>query len=274
MSRDDGAGGMSSYIRWFRDIRADDVPVVGGKTASLGELYRELRSAGVRVPDGFAITVDAYRAIVEASGLDKRIGSLLRGIDGHDVPALAAAGAAIRPLIETAPWPSEIERTVKDAYATLGGGQADAAVAVRSSATAEVLPEASFAGQQETYLAVRGADDVVRACRRCFASLFTDRAIAYRIDHGFEHLAVRLSVAVQRMVRSDIGASGVMFTLDPDSGFRDVILINAAYGLGEAVVGGRLDPDEFWIFKPTLTRGAGAILKRVVGRKDWKLVLG
>jgi pyruvate, water dikinase len=268
------ASTITRYIRWFRDIHAADVPLVGGKTASLGELYCELTSAGVRVPNGFAVTVDAYRTVLEAGGLHERIASLLRGIDGRDVRALAAAGAAIRPLVEAAPWPSALEQAVKEAYVTLGGSQADVAVAVRSSATAEDLPEASFAGQQETYLAVRGADEVVRACRRCFASLFTDRAIAYRIDHGFEHLAVRLSVAVQRMVRSDIGASGVMFTLDPDSGFRDVVLINAAYGLGEALVGGRLDPDEFWIFKPTLTRGPAAILKRVVGRKDWKLVLG
>jgi pyruvate,water dikinase len=261
------------YIRWFADIGADDVPLVGGKNASLGELYRELRSAGVRVPDGFAVTVDAYRAVVESGGLQERIAGLLRGIDGSDVRALAAAGAAVRPLVETAPWPGELERAVRAAYAALGDGAVGPAVAVRSSATAEDLPEASFAGQQETYLAVRGADEVVRACRRCLASLFTDRAIAYRIHHGFDHLAVRLSVGVQRMVRSDIGASGVMFTLDPDSGFRDVVLINAAYGLGEAVVGGRLDPDEFWLFKPTLARGTGAILKRVVGRKDWKLVL-
>jgi pyruvate,water dikinase len=268
------APAATPYIRWFRDIGAGDVPLVGGKNASLGELYRELRSAGVRVPDGFAVTADAYRAVVESGGLGERIASLLRGIDGRDVRALAAAGAAIRPLIETAPWPPELEHVVKEAYAALGGGAAGTAVAVRSSATAEDLPEASFAGQQETYLGVRGAEEVVRACRRCFASLFTDRAIAYRIDHGFEHLAVRLSVGVQRMVRSDIGAAGVMFTLDPDSGFRNVVLINAAYGLGEAIVGGRLDPDEFWLFKPTLARGAGAILKRVVGRKDWKLVFG
>ncbi len=268
------ASTTTPYIRWFRDIGAGDVPLVGGKNASLGELFRELRSAGVRVPDGFAVTAHAYRAVVESGGLREQIASLLRGIDGRDVRALRAAGAAIRPLIETAPWPSELEQAVKDAYAALGGGAAGVAVAVRSSATAEDLPEASFAGQQETYLGVHGADEVVRACRRCLASLFTDRAIAYRIDHGFEHLAVRLSIGVQRMVRSDVGASGVIFTLDPDSGFRDVVLINAAYGLGEAVVGGQLDPDEFWLFKPTLARGTGAILKRVVGRKDWKLVLG
>jgi pyruvate,water dikinase len=263
------------YIRRFRDIGIEDVPLVGGKNASLGELYRELRSAGVRVPDGFAVTAEAYRAVVEAGGVRERIASLLQGVDGRDVGALAAAGAAIRPLIEMAPWPRELEHAVEEAYAALGHGAAGGVVvAVRSSATAEDLPEASFAGQQETYLGVRGADAVVRACRRCLASLFTDRAIAYRIDHGYEHLAVRLSIGVQRMVRSDIGASGVIFTLDPDTGFRNVVLINAAYGLGEAVVGGQIDPDEVWLFKPTLARGPGAILKRVVGRKDWKLVLG
>jgi pyruvate,water dikinase len=269
------ASAARPYIRWFRDIGAGDVPLVGGKNASLGELCRELTSAGVRVPDGFAITAEAYRAVVESGGLHERIASLLRGVDGRDVGALAAAGAVIRSLIEGAPWPAALEQAVRDAYAALAGETpGGVAVAVRSSATAEDLPEASFAGQQETYLGVRGADEVVRACRRCFASLYTDRAIAYRIDHGFEHLAVRLSIGVQRMVRSDVGASGVMFTLDPDSGFRNVVLINAAYGLGEAVVGGQIDPDEIWLFKPTLDRGARAILKRVVGRKDWKLVLG
>jgi pyruvate,water dikinase len=262
-------------IRWFRDLTLDDLPLVGGKNASLGELHRELRAAGVRVPDGFAVTADAYRAIVEGEGLQQRIAALLQGVDGRDVAALAAAGAAIRALVEAAPWPTDLEQSVRDAYAELGQGQAgNVSVAVRSSATAEDLPEASFAGQQETFLGVRGADDLVRACRRCFASLFTDRAIAYRLDHGFEHMAVRLSIGVQRMVRSDLGVSGVMFTLDPDSGFPSVVLIEAAYGLGEAVVGGQIDPDSFWLFKPTLARGASAILKRVVGSKNWKIVLG
>jgi pyruvate,water dikinase len=263
------------YIRWFRELTLDDLPLVGGKNASLGELYRELSAAGVRVPDGFAVTADAYRAIVEGGGLRDRIAARLQGIDGRDVAALAAAGAAIRALVESAPWPPELERAARDAYAALGDGEAaGVSVAVRSSATAEDLPEASFAGQQETFLGVRGADDLVGACRRCFASLFTDRAIAYRLDHGFDHLAVRLSIGVQRMVRSDLGASGVMFTLDPDSGFPGVVLIEAAYGLGEAVVGGQIDPDSFWLFKPTLARGSGAILKRVVGSKSWKIVLG
>ena len=261
----------ASYIRWFRDITLTDVPLVGGKTASLGELYRELTTAGVRVPDGFAITADAYSTIIGRDGLRDRIAGLLTGVDGRDVAALAAAGAAIRPLVEAAPWPAELDVAVRDAYAALGG---DVAVAVRSSATAEDLPEASFAGQQETFLSVRSADEVVRACHRCFASLFTDRAIAYRMEHGFDHLAVRLSIAVQRMVRSDLGVSGVMFTLDPESGFAGVVLIEAAYGLGEPIVGGEIDPDSFWLFKPTLARGPGAILKRVVGSKSWKLALG
>jgi pyruvate,water dikinase len=262
------------YVRWFRDIGIGDVAVVGGKNASLGELYCELRSAGVRVPDGFAVTADAYRAIIESADLQRRFAHLLRDVDGRDVAALARAGAAIRPLLEEALWPAELEPAIRDAYAELSGGDpAGVAVAVRSSATAEDLPEASFAGQQETFLGVRGADAVVAACRRCFASLFTDRAIAYRIDHGFDHLAVRLAIGVQRMVRSDLGAAGVMFTLDPESGFRDVVLIEGAYGLGEAVVGGGVDPDAFWVFKPTLALGTGAILKRTAGRKDWKLAL-
>jgi hypothetical protein len=269
------ASTVASYVRWFRDIGLDDLPRVGGKNASLGELHRELTAAGVRVPDGFAITVDAYDAILGAADLHARVAAWLRDVDGRDVAALATAGAAIRALLEGAPWPAALQHAVRDAYVELSGGdRAGVAVAVRSSATAEDLPEASFAGQQETFLGVRGADAVVQACRRCFASLFTDRAIAYRIDRGFDHLAVRLSIGIQRMVRSDLGAAGVMFTLDPESGFPDVVLIEAAYGLGEAVVAGRIDPDAFWVFKPTIGRGRGAILKRTVGRKDWKLGLG
>jgi pyruvate,water dikinase len=265
------AGGR--FVRWFRDITLEDLPLVGGKNASLGELHRELSAAGVRVPDGFAITAEAYRAIVQAGGLQDHIGALLREIDGRDVARLAVAGAAIRALVEAAPWPAGLEHAVRDAYAALGSEASGVSVAVRSSATAEDLPEASFAGQQETFLGVCGGDALLVACRRCLASLFTDRAIAYRIDHGFDHLAVRLSIGVQRMVRSDLGVSGVMFTLDPDSGFERVVLIESAYGLGEPVVGGQIDPDSFWLFKPTLARGAGAILKRAVGSKAWKLVL-
>ncbi len=262
-----------SYIRWFRDIGLADVPVVGGKTASLGELYTKLRAAGVRVPDGFAVTADAYDALLAVSGLRSRIATRLAGVDGKDLDALAEAGAAIRAWIRATPLPADMETEIVEAYRTLAGGlEPTLAVAVRSSATAEDLPEASFAGQQETYLGVRGEAALLAACRRCFASLFTDRAISYRLDQGFDHLAVRLSIAVQKMVRADLGAAGVMFTLDPESGFRDVVVIDAAYGLGEPVVGGRIDPDEFWAFKRTLHLGDRAILRRTLGRKEWKLV--
>ncbi|MBI4591548.1 MAG: phosphoenolpyruvate synthase, partial [Candidatus Rokubacteria bacterium] len=264
---------MRSYIRWFREIRLADVPLVGGKNASLGELYSELTEAGVRVPNGFAITADAYTALLETNGLHDQMARLLKGLSGEDLPALAEVGAALRRLVAEAPLPPGLEDDVVAAYRTLcreyGPGLA---VAVRSSATAEDLPEASFAGLHETYLGVRGDSALLTACRRCFASLFTDRAIAYRIHQGFDHLSVRLSVGVQKMVRADRGAAGVMFTLDPESGFRDVVLINSAYGFGEAVVGGQINPDEFWIFKPTLGTGYHAILKRVLGRKEWKLV--
>lgn len=266
---------MTSYIRWFREIRLADVPLVGGKNASLGELYSELAGAGVRVPNGFAITAEAYTAILDGSGLRDAMARMLKGVTGEDLGALAEAGRALRRLIVEAPLPPGLEDDVIAAYRTLcreyGAGLA---VAVRSSATAEDLPEASFAGQHETYLGVRGDQALLAACRRCFASLFTDRAIAYRIHQGFDHMAVRLSVGVQKMVRADRGAAGVMFTLDPESGFRDVVLINSAYGLGEAVVSGQLTPDEFWIFKPTLRAGYRAILKRAVGGKDWKVVDG
>jgi len=264
-----------NYIRWFREIRLADVPLVGGKNASLGELYSELTEAGVRVPNGFAITAEAYTALLDGNGLHDAMARILKGVTGEDLQALAEAGRALRRLIVEAPPPPGLEDDVIAAYRTLcreyGAGLA---VAVRSSATAEDLPEASFAGQHETYLGVRGDQALLAACRRCFASLFTDRAIAYRIHQGFDHMAVRLSVGVQKMVRADRGAAGVMFTLDPESGFRDVVLINSAYGLGEAVVSGQITPDEFWIFKPTLRAGYQAILRRTLGRKDWKLVAG
>jgi pyruvate,water dikinase len=266
---------MARHIAWFRDIRLKDLPRVGGKNASLGELYGELGAAGVRVPNGFAVTGEAYAALLDETGLRPRLAALLRGVTGEDVTALAQAAAEARRLVLDARWPAGLEQEIGDAYDTLAREAGpDPAVAVRSSATAEDLPEASFAGQQETYLGVRGRDALLTACRRCFASLFTDRAIAYRIQHGFDHLAVRLSIGVQQMVRADLGAAGVMFTLDPESGSPDVVVINSAYGLGEAVVQGQLDPDEFWVFKPTLGTGHHAILKRALGRKDWKLGLG
>jgi pyruvate,water dikinase len=266
---------VTAFIKWLREIRLADVPRVGGKTASLGELYGELGAAGVRVPNGFAVTADAYRALLQGNGLRDRVATILKGVTGEDLAALAAAGAQLRALVESAPLPPGLEDEILAAYETLGQeyGADRPAVAVRSSATAEDLPQASFAGQHESYLGVRGEAELVTACRRCFASIFTDRAIVYRIQNRFDHLSVLLSVAVQKMVACDRGSSGVTFTLDPDSGFPDVVLVNAAFGLGEAVVQGQLDPDEFWIFKPTLRAGHHALLKRKIARKTWKLVL-
>ena len=212
---------MNEAIKWFREIRLGDVAQVGGKTASLGELYGELGAAGVRVPDGFAVTADAYRALLDGNGLRDRLGAILKGVTGEDVAALATAGAELRRLVESAPLPSGLEGAIVSAYRTLAreAGADQPAVAVRSSATAEDLPQASFAGQHESFLGVRGEAALLTACRRCFASIFTDRAIVYRIQNGFDHLSVFLSIAVQKMVASDRGSSGVMFTLDPDSGF-------------------------------------------------------
>jgi pyruvate,water dikinase len=267
---------VSVFIKWFREIRLGDVAQVGGKTASLGELYGELGAAGVRVPDGFAVTADAYRALLDGNGLRDRLGAILKGVTGEDVTALATAGAELRRLVESAPLPSGLEGAIVSAYRTLAreAGADQPAVAVRSSATAEDLPQASFAGQHESFLGVHGEAALLTACRRCFASIFTDRAIVYRIQNGFDHLSVLLSIAVQKMVACDRGSSGVMFTLDPDSGFPNVVLVNAAFGLGEAIVQGQLDPDEFWIFKPTLRAGHHALLKRKIARKTWKLVMG
>jgi pyruvate,water dikinase len=266
---------MTEYVRWFRDIRLSDVGLVGGKTASLGELYGELRSAGVRVPNGFAITAKAYRAILDADDLRGRLAALLEGVTGERVAPVAAAGAKLRRLVEEAPWPAGLEDEVIAGYRSLEKEYGPKpAVAVRSSATAEDLPQASFAGQHESYLDVRGDTALIVACRRCLASIFTDRAIVYRIQNGFDHLSVSLSVAVQKMVTSERASSGVIFTLDPDSGFPDVVLINGAYGMGEPVVQGQLDPDEFLIFKPTLRSGHRALLRRKIARKTWKLASG
>jgi pyruvate, water dikinase len=265
----------TGFIKWLREIRLGDVPRVGGKTASLGELYGELGAAGVRVPNGFAVPAAAYRALLDGDGLRDRLATILKDVTGEDVTALAAAGARLRALVESAPLPPGLADEIVSAYRTLAREYgSEPAVAVRSSATAEDLPQASFAGQHESYLGVRGEAALLVACRRCFASIFTDRAIVYRIQNGFDHLSVALSIAVQKMVASDRGSSGVMFTLDPDSGFPDVVLVNAAFGLGEAVVQGQLDPDEFWIFKPTLRAGHDALLKRRIAQKTWKLALG
>lgn len=261
------------FIRWFREIGLSDVGSVGGKNASLGELYRVLTPKGIRVPNGFAVTAEAYRHFLRTSGLGDEIRKTLTGLNTRDLMALAACGRTIRELILSRPLPDDIRCEIADAYAELCrefGPDTD--TAVRSSATAEDLPTASFAGQQESFLNVRGERAVLESCRQCMASLFTDRAISYRVDKGFDHLAVALSVGVQKMVRSDLGAAGVLFTLDTESGFPDVVLINSAYGLGESVVKGRVDPDEFLVFKPTLKAGYRLILKRAVGAKQEKLI--
>lgn len=262
-----------TLIKWFADIGLEDLPLVGGKNASLGELVRALTDKGVKVPNGFAITAQAYRYFLRESGLDFRIQQLLEGLDTRDLPQLRTRASQVRQLILAAEFPEDLEHAIAEAYGELRAGDVDPVdVAVRSSATAEDLPDASFAGQQETYLNVCGPRALVETCRRCFASLFTDRAISYRADRGFTHEKIALSVGVQRMVRSDLAASGVMFTLDTESGFRDAVLINAAYGLGENVVQGAVNPDEYYVFKPTLKQGFRPILQKVCGTKEFKLV--
>ena len=265
---------MARYIRWFEEITLDDLPRVGGKNASLGELWRSLRPLGVKVPPGFALTAEAYWRVLDDAGLRAPLAELMRGLDKDDTADLGRRAKAARALVEGAELPAEVWDELRAAYDRLSREGGSAAVAVRSSATAEDLPGASFAGQQESFLNVVGPEALRAACRRCFASLFTERAIAYRVDQGFDHLHVALSVGVQRMVRSDLGASGVMFTLDTESGFRDVVLINAAYGLGENVVQGAVDPDEYYVFKPTLATAPRPILRRRLGTKHLRMVYG
>lgn len=261
------------FIRWFEDLSIADIPLVGGKNASLGEMYRELAPRGVKVPCGFAVTADAYRHFIASAGLDGRIREILAGLDTRDVDDLARRGALVRHAILDAALPEDLRASIRAAYARMGeGAEISPDVAVRSSATAEDLPDASFAGQQETYLNVRGEFALLDHCKRCFASLFTDRAISYRVDKGFDHFQVALSVGVQRMVRADLACSGVMFTLDTETGFRDVVLINAAYGLGENVVQGAVNPDEYYVFKPTLKEGLRPILQKVAGAKEFKMI--
>lgn len=270
MARDSGG---ASAIRWFDEIGMDDTPLVGGKNASLGELYRELTPMGVRVPPGFAVTAAAFRGFLAGAGLDRRIAEALRGLDTRDVDDLRRRGAGVRQAILAAELPEGLRREIVAAYDRLGGAGGEAVdVAVRSSATAEDLPDASFAGQQETYLNVQGHQALLESCKRCFASLFTDRAISYREDKGFDQLEVALSVGVQRMVRSDLACSGVMFSIDTETGFKDLVLINAAYGLGENVVQGAVNPDEYYAFKPTLLKGFRPVLKKALGTKEFKLV--
>ena len=261
------------YILRFDELGIDDVPRVGGKNASLGEMYRALSSQGVRVPNGFATTAQAYRDYLEHNDLRERIGAALAALDVDDTRALAETGARIRGWIIDGALPPALAEEIRAAYREMAAEYGDDPdVAVRSSATAEDLPDASFAGQQETYLNIRGEEHLLRTCKRVLASLFTDRAIHYRVDKGFEHMSIALSIGVQKMVRSDIGASGVMFTLDTESGFRDVVMITAAYGLGETVVQGTVNPDEFLVFKPTLLQGHQPIIRRHLGEKAIKMV--
>ncbi|MCB1034612.1 MAG: phosphoenolpyruvate synthase, partial [Acidobacteria bacterium] len=267
------AEGARTLVRWFADLSIEDVPSVGGKNASLGEMFRELHEKGVKVPNGFATTADAFRLFLRVAGLDQEVRRGLSDLDVENLEELRRRSHALRQKILLARLPEELERQILEAYDRLSDGvEGGIDVAVRSSATAEDLPQASFAGQQETYLNVRGHGQLLDACRRCFASLFTDRAISYRVHQGFDHFAVALSVGVQRMVRSDLAAAGVIFTLDTETGFRDVVLVNSSYGLGETVVKGAVNPDEFYVFKPTLAAGKRPILSRKLGSKAFKLI--
>ncbi|MBV6821406.1 phosphoenolpyruvate synthase [Pseudomonas sp. PD9R] len=265
---------MVEYVVSLDKLGVHDVEHVGGKNASLGEMISNLAGAGVSVPGGFATTAQAYRDFLELSGLNEQIHAALDALDVDDVNALAKTGAQIRQWIMEAEFPEKLNAEIRTAFAALSAGNPDMAVAVRSSATAEDLPDASFAGQQETFLNIRGVENVIRAAKEVFASLFNDRAISYRVHQGFDHKLVALSAGVQRMVRSETGTAGVMFTLDTESGFRDVVFITGAYGLGETVVQGAVNPDEFYVHKGTLAAGRPAILRRNLGSKAIKMIYG
>lgn len=265
-----------ALILWFKDIRIEDVPLVGGKNAALGEMYVGLTKQGIRVPNGFAVTAAAYRFFLREAGIGAHIEDVLKGLDTHDVDDLGRRGALVRKTILDATLPDALAQEITKAYADLSTiyMKRDVDVAVRSSATAEDLPDASFAGQQETYLNVMGPPAVLEAVKKCIASLFTNRAISYRADKGFSHTDVALSVAVQKMVRSDLSSSGVMFTIDTETGFDKVVVIDAVYGLGEMIVQGKITPDEFLVFKPLREKGFRSIIARDLGKKDQKLVYG
>lgn len=260
------------FVIPFSQLRMKDVDIVGGKNASLGELLSQLTEAGIRVPDGFATTAEAFRDFLKEGGLDKRIEDRLSSLDVDNVKELAKAGAEIREWIEKAPFPAKLEKEIREHYEWLKDGQPEISVAVRSSATAEDLPDASFAGQQETFLNVVGIDQVFARMKEVFASLYNDRAISYRVHKGFNHADVALSAGVQRMVRSDKGAAGVMFTMDTESGFDQVVFITASYGLGETVVQGAVNPDEYFVHKPILEEGNFPIIRKVLGSKKIKMI--
>jgi pyruvate, water dikinase len=264
---------IKEFNKWFEELNINDVPSVGGKNASLGEMIRELKEKGVNVPSGFAVTAYAYKYTIEKAGVDKKIKEILSDLDTHDVHNIAERGEKIRNLIKNTPLPPELEEDIRKHYRGMEdryGKNCD--VAVRSSATAEDLPDASFAGQQETYLNVSGEEDLLEKVRDCFASLFTNRAISYRVDKGFDHFSVYLSVGVQKMVRSDLASAGVMFSIDTESGFKDAVYLTGAYGLGENVVQGAVNPDQFYVFKPTLKNGFKPILEKKVGAKQKRMI--
>ena len=262
-----------SYIRFFEEVAINDVPLVGGKNASLGEMYQKLSGQGIRVPHGFAITAEAYKHVLDRAGAWDRLHAELDDLDPDDVTALARSGKRAREIVYGAGLPDDLSAEIVAAYRMLQDEYGEeVSLAVRSSATAEDLPTASFAGQQETFLNIKGPESLLDACRRCFASLFTDRAIHYRVDQGFDHFKVSLSIGVMKMVRSDLASSGVMFTLDTESGFNDVVFVTGAYGLGENVVQGAVDPDEFYVHKPTYRAGHRAVLRRLIGDKAVKMV--
>lgn len=270
------------FILWFAEVGIDDVPLVGGKNASLGEMYQKLGGKGIKIPNGFAITAYAYRYFLKYAGIEEEIKKILKGLDTHDIYDLMARGREVREIITHSEIPPDLTQAIYTAYDKLGAeftqkgssdhGLNNVDVAIRSSATAEDLPDASFAGQQDTFLNIRGRRSVIDACRKCFASLFTNRAISYRHDKGFGQFEVSLSIAVQKMVRSDSACSGVMFSIDTETGFEDVVFITGAYGLGENVVQGTVNPDEFYVFKPTLKMGKRAIISRSAGDRDIKMV--
>jgi pyruvate,water dikinase len=262
---------MKPYIVSFEHLKNHDVELVGGKNASIGEMISSLSALGVSVPGGFATTSHAYRDFLAQGGLDQRIKELLASLDVDDVERLARAGSQIRAWMLATPLPERLRQELLESWRAMGSGP-EFAVAVRSSATAEDLPEASFAGQQETFLNVRGEEQLMKCVHEVYASLFNDRAIAYRVHQNFDHGAVALSVGIQTMVRSDLGSAGVMFTLDTDSGFRDVVFITSAYGLGETVVQGAVNPDEFYVYKPSVRNGRAAIVRRSMGAKAIKMV--
>jgi pyruvate,water dikinase len=258
------------YILWFKEIRKSDVGLVGGKNASLGEMFSQLTKKGIKIPNGFALTSDAFWYFLKENKADKEIKEVFSKFDKASVKSLQETGKAARQLILKAKFPKDLEKQILENYAKLSQEykEKNLSVAVRSSATAEDLPSASFAGQHESYLNVVGEKELLKAVKKCMASLFTDRAIAYREEKRFDHLKIALSVCVQKMVRSDLGSAGVMFTLDTETGFSNVVLINSIYGVGEMIVKGKITPDEFYVFKPTLNKGYKPIISKELGRKN------